>query len=334
MAGITYKKAGVNIDKADAFVKRIKPLLAKTKRPEALGKIGGFSGFFMPRLKRVRNPVLVSSTDGVGTKLLLADLLERYDTIGIDLVAMCVDDVVVVGAEPLFFLDYIACGRLDDKKLYDVMKGIVKGCRTAGCTLLGGETAEMPGLYSKNKWDLAGFCVGLVSQEKIIDGQNCRKGDKVIGLASSGLHSNGFSLVRKIFSEKELKGKLAEDLLRPTKIYSPSVLQIMKKVRIKAAAHITGGGFYDNIPRVLPRGLSAVIKKGSWPIQPIFRTIQKKGNVSEEEMFRTFNMGIGMALILSPQSIGRVLALSKELGVKAWEIGDLIEGDGRVQILE
>ncbi len=334
MAGFTYKKAGVNIDKADAFVKRIKPLLAKTKRPEALGKIGGFSGFFMPRLKRVRNPVLVSSTDGVGTKLLLADLLERYDTIGIDLVAMCVDDVVVVGAEPLFFLDYIACGRLDDKKLYDVMKGIVKGCRTAGCTLLGGETAEMPGLYSKNKWDLAGFCVGLVSQEKIIDGQNCRKGDKVIGLASSGLHSNGFSLVRKIFSEKELKGKLAEDLLRPTKIYSPSVLQIMKKVRIKAAAHITGGGFYDNIPRVLPRGLSAVIKKGSWPIQPIFRTIQKKGNVSEEEMFKTFNMGIGMALIVSPRSAGRVLALSKELGVKAWQIGDLIEGDGRVQILE
>jgi phosphoribosylformylglycinamidine cyclo-ligase len=334
MAGFTYKKAGVNIDKADKFVEKIKPLLEKTKRPEVLGKIGGFSGFFKPRLKGTRDPVLVSSTDGVGTKLLLADLLERYDTIGIDLVAMCVNDVVVVGAEPLFFLDYIACGRLDDKKLYDVMKGIVKGCQIAGCTLLGGETAELPGLYAKHKWDLAGFSVGLVSQEKIIDGRDCRRGDRIIGLASSGLHSNGFSLVRKIFSEKELKGKLAKELLRPTKIYAQIVLRIMKKVRVKAAAHITGGGFYDNIPRVLPQGLSAAIRRGSWSIHPIFQAIQKKGDVSEEEMFRTFNMGVGMILILSPRSVERALALSKEFGVKAWEIGNITEGDGKVQILE
>jgi phosphoribosylformylglycinamidine cyclo-ligase len=334
MAGFTYKKAGVNIDKADAFVERIKSLLEKTKRPEVLGKIGGFSGFFKPRLKGVRDPVLVSSTDGVGTKLLLADLLERYDTIGIDLVAMCVDDVVVVGAEPLFFLDYIACGRLDDKKLYDVMKGIVKGCQIAGCTLLGGETAELPGLYAKDKWDLAGFCVGMVSKEKIVDGQDCRKGDRIIGMASSGLPSNGFSLVRNILSQNELREQLARELLRPTKIYAQTVLQIMKKVRIKAAAHITGGGFYDNIPRVLPQGLSAAIRRGSWPIRPIFHTIQKKGDVSGEEMFRTFNMGVGMILILSPRSVERALALSKELGVKAWEIGNIIEGDGRVQILE
>jgi phosphoribosylformylglycinamidine cyclo-ligase len=333
MAGFTYKKSGVDIDKADEFVKKIKPLLEKTNRPEVLGKIGGFSGFFRPRLKGIQNPVLVSSTDGVGTKLLLADLLEKHDTIGIDLVAMCVDDVVVVSAEPLFFLDYIACGKLDDRKLYEVMKGIVKGCKLAGCTLLGGETAEMPGLYAKQKWDLAGFCVGLVSQEKIIDGRNCRKGDKIIGLASNGLHSNGFSLVRKIFSTNEMKGKLGKELIRPTKIYAQTVLQIIKKVRIKAVAHITGGGFYDNIPRVLPQGLSAEIRKGSWPVQPIFRTIQKKGSVSEEEMFRTFNMGIGMALILSSRSTERALSLSKKLGVKAWEIGDIVEGDGRVKIL-
>jgi phosphoribosylformylglycinamidine cyclo-ligase len=334
MAGITYKRSGVDIDKADEFVKRIKPLLEKTKRPELLGRIGGFSGFFKPRLRGMREPVLVSSTDGVGTKLLLADLLERHDTIGIDLVAMCVNDVVVVGAEPLFFLDYIACGKLDDKKLYEVMKGIVKGCKMAGCTLLGGETAELPDMYAKNKWDLAGFCVGLVSQEKIIDGRDCRKGDKIIGLASSGLHSNGFSLVRKIFSENELKNKVAKEVLRPTKIYAQAVLQIMKKVRIKAAAHITGGGFFDNIPRVLPQDLSAVIKKGSWPVPSIFRLIQKKGDVDETEMFRTFNMGIGMVLIVSPRSVERAIALSKELGTRAWEIGDIREGDSRVQIHE
>jgi phosphoribosylformylglycinamidine cyclo-ligase len=333
MAGFTYKRSGVDIYKANEFVKRIKPLIEKTKRPELLGRIGGFSGFFKPRLRGMKEPVLVSSTDGVGTKLLLADLLERYDTIGIDLVAMCVNDVVVVGAEPLFFLDYIACGKLDDAKLYEVMKGIVKGCKMAGCSLLGGETAELPGLYAKHKWDLAGFCVGLVSQEKIIDGRNCRKGDKIIGLASNGLHSNGFSMVRKIFSENELKKKLAKEVMRPTKIYTQTILQIMKKIRIKAAAHITGGGFIDNIPRVLPQGLSAVIKKGSWPIPSIFRTIMAKGAVDEAEMFRTFNMGVGMILVISQQSAERAIALSKELGIRAWEIGDVKEGDRKVQIL-
>jgi len=330
MAALTYKKAGVNIDRADTFLKKIKPLLEKTKRPGVLGKIGGFSGLFMPRLKGLKNPVLVSSTDGVGTKLMLADLMNKYDTVGVDLVAMCVDDVVVVGAEPLFFLDYIACGKLNKEKLYELMKGITKGCQEAGCALIGGETAELPGMYSGDKFDLAGFCVGVVSREKIIDGHLCRKGDKIIGLASSGIHSNGFSLVRKIFSTKELKGKLGKELLKPTRIYTRSILKAMKEVQIKAMAHITGGGFYENIPRVLPGGLSVEIKKESWHVQPIFRVIQERSQVSEKEMFRTFNMGIGMALILGPRNARRTLNLFEKIGQKAWIIGEVIEGDRNV----
>ncbi|NQT81325.1 MAG: phosphoribosylformylglycinamidine cyclo-ligase [Candidatus Aminicenantes bacterium] len=327
---MTYKKAGVNIDRADTFLKKIKPLLEKTKRPEVLGKIGGFSGLFMPQLKGVKNPVLVSSTDGVGTKLMLADLMNKYDTVGVDLVAMCVDDVVVVGAEPLFFLDYIACGKLNKEKLYELMKGITKGCQEAGCALIGGETAELPGMYSGDKFDLAGFCVGVVSHEKIIDGHLCRKGDKVIGLASSGIHSNGFSLVRKLFSTKELKGKLGKEFLKPTRIYTRSILKVMKEVQIKAVAHITGGGFYGNIPRVLPGGLSVEIKRGSWTVQPIFRMIQERSQVNEKEMFRTFNMGIGMALILGPRNARRTLNLFEKIGQKAWIIGEVIEGDRNV----
>ena len=330
MAALTYKKAGVNIDRADTFLRKIKPLLEKTKRPEVLGKIGGFSGLFMPQLKGIKNPVLVSSTDGVGTKLMLADLMNKYDTVGVDLVAMCVDDVVVVGAEPLFFLDYIACGKLNKEKLYELMKGITKGCQEAGCALIGGETAELPGMYSGDKFDLAGFCVGVVSHEKIIDGHLCRKGDKVIGLASSGLHSNGFSLVRKIFSTKELKGKLGKEFLKPTRIYARSILKVMKEVQIKAMAHITGGGFYENIPRVLPGGLSVKIKRGSWTVQPIFRMIQERSQVNEKEMFRTFNMGIGMALILGPRNAQRTLNLFEKIGQKAWIIGEVIEGGRNV----
>jgi len=218
MSPLTYKKAGVSIDGADEFIKKIKHMARSAARPEVLGGIGGFSGLFLPKLKGMKNPVLVSSTDGVGTKLMIADLLKKYDTVGIDLVAMSVDDVVVTGAEPLFFLDYIACGKLEKNMLREVMRGIVRGCRGSHCALIGGETAELPGLYGKNQWDLAGFCVGLVDKKEIIDGRFCRKGDKVIGLASSGLHSNGFSLARKVFSEKELKGKIGRELLRPTRI--------------------------------------------------------------------------------------------------------------------
>ena len=330
MAAWTYRKAGVDIDEADRFIARIKPMVKSTGRPEVMGTIGGFSGLFAPRLKGMKKPVLVSSTDGVGTKLLVAEALKIYDTVGIDLVAMSVDDVVVLGAEPLFFLDYIAVGRLDSGALAQVMKGIVKGCREAGCALVGGETAELPGLYAPGKWDLAGFCVGLVDAPKIIDGRTCRPGDKVIGLASSGLHSNGFSLARKAFSEKELKGKYGRELLRPTRIYTRPILEVLKKIRVKSMAHITGGGFYDNIPRVIPEGLRVVVRKGSWPIPPIFKTIREKAGIGDREMFRTFNMGVGMALVTAAADGDRTIALFAKLGVKAWAIGDIERGEREV----
>ncbi len=333
MSGITYKKAGVDIDEADAFLAKIKPLLKKTIRPEVLGDIGGFSGLFKPRIKTMKDPVLVSSTDGVGTKLLIADMMGKYDTLGLDLVAMCVDDVVVVGAEPLFFLDYIACGKLDKEKLYNLMLGITEGCQIAGCALIGGETAELPGMYAKDKFDLAGFCVGLVNREKIIDGRRCRVGDRLIGLASSGLHSNGYSLVRKLFPPEEIKGELGKELIRPTRIYAKTILSLLKKVNIKSMSHITGGGFYDNIPRALPEGIKARIVKDSWPIPPVFKKIQRRGNIEETEMFRAFNMGVGMVLVLSPKSVGRTLTLLSGLGQKAWEIGELVEGTHTVEII-
>lgn len=334
MAALTYKKAGVDIDKADEFIKKVNPLIEKTRRSEVLRAVGGFSGLFKPRLKDVKNPVLVSSTDGVGTKLLVADLLNKYDTVGVDLVAMCANDVVVAGAEPLFFLDYIASGKLNKARLYELMKGITRGCREAGCALIGGETAELPGMYARDKFDLAGFCVGLVSREKIIDGHLCRKGDKIIGLASSGLHSNGFSLVRKIFSPQEIKGRLKRELLKPTKIYVRSILRAIKDVRIKAIAHITGGGFYENIPRVLPEGLAVRLKRGSWRIPRIFQMIQKRGQIEEKEMFRTFNMGVGMVLILSSRETPLALTLFEKMGQKAWIIGEVVEGNKEVRILD
>jgi phosphoribosylformylglycinamidine cyclo-ligase len=330
MGALSYKKAGVNIDQADEFIKRIKPLVKSTSRPEVLGGIGGFSGLFLPRLKGMKNPVLVSSTDGVGTKLLVADVLKKYDTVGIDLVAMSVDDVVVTGAEPLFFLDYIACGKLDRYMLTQVMKGIVRGCREARCALVGGETAELPGLYEKGKWDLAGFCVGLVDKDKIIDGRSSKKGDRVIGLASSGLHSNGYSLARRVFSEKELKGRWGLELLRPTRIYTRPILAVMNKVRIKAMAHITGGGFYDNIPRVIPDGLGVRIRIGAWPVPAIFREIQQRGRIGQREMFRTFNMGVGMVVVVGARDAERTTALFQSLGQKAWVIGELTAGKHEV----
>lgn len=260
-------------------------------------------------------------------------MIGKYDTVGVDLVAMCADDVVVTGAEPFFFLDYIACGRLNKNKLLDLMKRIARGCQTAGCVLLGGETAELPGMYAKDAFDLAGFCVGIVSQEKLIDGRLCRKGDKVIGIASNGLHSNGFSLVRKVFTQKEMKGELSRELLRPTRIYTPSILKLLKSVRIKAMAHITGGGFIDNIPRVLPEGLSVEINVRTWKTPRIFRMIQDKGCIQEKEMFRTFNMGIGMVLILSSKTSNQALTLLQRMRQKAWEIGVVVEGNRRVKIL-
>jgi phosphoribosylformylglycinamidine cyclo-ligase len=326
MAALTYRKAGVNIDEADRFIRKIKPMVRSTMRPEVLAGIGGFSGLVRPRLKGMRKPVLVSSTDGVGTKLMLADILRKYDTVGIDLVAMNVDDVVVSGAEPLFFLDYIACGRVRSRLLTEVMKGIVKGCRQAGCALIGGETAELPGLYAPEQWDLAGFCVGIVDEDRIIDGRRAREGDVVVGLASSGLHSNGFSLARKAFSERELRGEWGRRLLRPTRIYTPLILKALRRFPVKAMAHITGGGFYDNIPRVLPDGRGARIRRGSWPIPEPFRTIRARGSVGEREMFRTFNMGIGMVVVLDRRLARDAIRFFEGLRSPAWVIGDLISG--------
>jgi phosphoribosylformylglycinamidine cyclo-ligase len=326
MAGLTYKKAGVNIDEANDFVKKLKPLVRMTERAEVLGSIGGFGGLFAPRLKGMKKPVLVASTDGVGTKLMIADLLKKYDTIGLDLVAMNVDDVAVLGAEPLFFLDYIACGRLDKNQLLQVVKGVARGCRQANCALIGGETAELPGLYEPGKWDLAGFCVGLVEAGKIIDGRRCRPGDKVIGLASSGLHSNGYSLARRVFTEKELKGDWGRQLLRPTKIYTPVILQTLKKIQIKAMAHITGGGFYDNIPRVIPAGLQVRIKRGSWPVPRLFKEIQRRGEIADKEMLRTLNMGIGLVAVVNGKEAEAAVMLFEKLGERAWVIGELVKG--------
>jgi phosphoribosylformylglycinamidine cyclo-ligase len=333
MPALTYKKAGVDIDKADLFISKIKPLVRKTDRPEVLGGIGGFSGLFLPRLRGMKAPVLVSSTDGVGTKLLIAEKMDKYDSVGIDLVAMSVDDIVVTGAEPLFFLDYIAVGKIEPLRLVHLIQGIVKGCREAGCALIGGETAELPGLYSRGKFDLAGFCVGLVDKDKIIDGRSCRPGDKVIGLASSGLHSNGYSLVRKVFRPGEIKGRLGLELLRPTRIYTRPILQVLKKVQVKAMAHITGGGFYDNIPRVIPDGLAVSIIKGSWPLPRIFRLIQAKGQVGEREMYRTFNMGVGMAVVVAAGDATRTVRMFERLGQKAYLIGELRRGKKEVLII-
>ena len=332
MAGLTYKKAGVNIDEANDFVKKLKPLVRMTERAEVLGSIGGFGGLFAPRLKGMKKPVLVASTDGVGTKLMIADLQKKYDTIGLDLVAMNVDDVAVLGAEPLFFLDYIACGRLDKNQLLQVVKGVARGCRQANCALIGGETAELPGLYEPGKWDLAGFCVGLVEAGKIIDGRRCRPGDKVIGLASSGLHSNGYSLARRVFTEKELKGDWGRQLLRPTKIYTPVILQTLKKIQIKAMAHITGGGFYDNIPRVIPEGLQVRIKRGSWPVPRLFKEIQRRGEIADKEMFRTLNMGIGLVAVVNGKEAEAAVMLFEKQGEKAWVIGELVKGPHEVVI--
>ena len=333
MRKLTYKDAGVDIKKADDFVGAIKPLIAKTK-----GEIGGFGGLFRFPKERYKNPVLVSATDGVGTKLKIATLMNRHNTVGVDLVAMNVNDVVTVGAKPLFFLDYISTSKLKLLQLKEIVKGIVKGCQQAGCSLTGGETAEMPGMYKKGEYDLAGFCVGVVEEKEIIDGSKVKAGDEVIGIASSGLHSNGFSLVRKVFSKNELK-KYSHQLLRPTRIYVRPILSLLRttndeqRTTIKAIAHITGGGFYGNIPRVLPKDISVNIDKKSWPIPNIFKFIQKKGEVSDREMFRTFNMGIGMVLIVDPQSVDKVIKKLAKFNLNSWVIGEAIRGKREVKIV-
>lgn len=328
---IDYKRAGVDIDKSNRFIKDIVTIVSATKRTEVLGGIGGFSAFTkIP--KKYKKPVLVSSTDGVGTKLKIAEAVGKHDTIGIDLVAMSVNDIVVTGAEPLFFLDYFATGRLNNKKAVQIIKGIARGCRDAGCALIGGETAEMPGMYKGGEYDLAGFCVGVVERGKIIDGHSVAPGDMVIGIASSGLHSNGFSLARKVFTKKELKGSFGRVLLTPTIIYVKPVLKLIDKVNVKSMAHITGGGFYDNIPRVLPKGTAVLIYKGLWAVPEVFRLIQERAGVSDREMYRTFNMGIGMAFVVNKRDVEKAHKVIKASGLKSWTIGEIIKGRGEVVI--
>jgi phosphoribosylformylglycinamidine cyclo-ligase len=329
----TYKNSGVDIDNANDFVERIKPLIKTTARKEVISGIGGFGGLFRFDSSKLKNPILVSSTDGVGTKLKIAQLVDKHDTIGIDLVAMSVNDVVVQGAEPLFFLDYLATGKIELEKSVKIVEGIVQGCKQAGCTLIGGETAEMPGFYKTGEYDLAGFCVGVVDSEKLIDGSTISVNDRVIGIASSGLHSNGFSLARKVLLDKGklqvadkvpgLENTIGMELLEPTRIYVKPLLNLFKSFNIKGLVHITGGGFYDNIPRIIPQVCRCVISKDSWEIPPIFQVIKEIGRVDEKEMFRVFNMGIGMMLVVPEKECREVIERLKVLGEKAYLIGSV-----------
>lgn len=332
-----YKKAGVDIDAGNELVRRIRPLVRSTFRPEVLTDIGGFGGLFRFDPKRYRDPVLVSGTDGVGTKLRIAFLMGRHDTVGVDLVAMCVNDVAVCGAEPLFFLDYLAVGKLALGKAEAIIAGIVEGCRQAGCALIGGETAEMPGFYADEEYDLGGFAVGVVERDQIIDGSRVRPGDALIGLASTGLHSNGYSLARRVLLEEAklslgerapgLGETLGEVLLRPTRIYVKTIRALVESGDIRAIAHITGGGLTGNIPRVLPAGCRAVITRGAWKQPPIFGLIQSRGLVDDAEMARVFNLGVGLVLVVSPDRADTIMRLAGEQGDRAFRIGVIDKGE-------
>ncbi|TMV49696.1 phosphoribosylformylglycinamidine cyclo-ligase [Paenibacillus mesophilus] len=332
-----YKQAGVDIAAGNEAVVRMKKHVQKTFRPEVLTELGGFGALFGLNKDKYEEPVLVSGTDGVGTKLKIAFAMDKHDTIGIDAVAMCVNDIVVQGAEPLFFLDYLACDKVVPEKIEAIVKGIADGCLQSGCSLIGGETAEMPGMYGEGEYDIAGFTVGIVDKKKIIDGRTIAPGDAVIGLASSGVHSNGFSLVRKLLLQDkgyklqdevaELGGKLGDTLLAPTKIYVKPILAMLEQVNIKGMAHITGGGFLENIPRVLPAGVNVRIDYGSWPILPIFKLLQEAGSVTNNDMFRTFNMGIGMVLVVPAEQAEEALRLAESHGEKAYRIGTVTEGE-------
>jgi phosphoribosylformylglycinamidine cyclo-ligase len=335
MKPLTYKDAGVDIDAGADLVDRIKPLAKRTQRPEVLAGLGGFGGLFALPPGRYREPVLVSGTDGVGTKLMLAHHLNQHDTIGIDLVAMCVNDVLVQGAEPLFFLDYFACGRLDVEIATSVVAGIAEGCHQAGAALIGGETAEMPDMYPDGEYDLAGFCVGAVEREEMIDGQSISAGDALIGIASSGPHSNGYSLIRKVLEiagDAQIDGRPArEALLAPTRIYVKSVLALMQKVPIKGLSHITGGGISENLPRVYPADVHAVVDRSTWQQGAVFDWLAQHGNIADEEMLRTFNCGIGMVVVVDNKDVDTALSTLLALGEDAWQIGRIDQGDGPVE---
>jgi phosphoribosylformylglycinamidine cyclo-ligase len=332
-----YKKAGVDIAAGNEAVERMKKHVKRTFRPEVMTDLGGFGGLFGLNKDKYEEPVLVSGTDGVGTKLKIAFAMDKHDTIGIDAVAMCVNDIIVQGAEPLFFLDYLACDKVIPEKIEAIVKGIADGCEQSGCALIGGETAEMPGVYSDGEYDIAGFTVGIVDKKKIIDGTTISPGDIILGLASSGVHSNGFSLVRKLLLEEkgyklqdrvdELGDLLGNVLLTPTKLYVKPVLSILEKVKIKGMAHITGGGFIENIPRVLPANVNAHIEYGSWPILPIFELMQREGSISNNDMFRTFNMGIGMVIVVSADQVELAIQLAEAQGEQIYRLGQITSGE-------
>ena len=340
----SYAAAGVDVTAGYESVNRIKPLVESTYIPGVLGTLGGFGGLFAPDVAGMKKPVLVSGTDGVGTKLKIAFLMDKHDTVGIDCVAMCVNDIICGGAAPLFFLDYIACGKNDPARIADIVTGITEGCRQAGCALVGGETAEMPGFYHADEYDLAGFSVGMVDEEKIIDGKSLTEGDVLIGLASSGVHSNGFSLVRKVFDVEhadlktpmnELGGKsLGEALLEPTRIYVKAVKAVLGAgVDVHAVSHITGGGFYENVPRMMVDGLTAQIKLDSFPTLPIFSLIQKAGNIPARDMYNTFNMGIGMILAVPAAQAQAALDALAAAGETAYQIGSVVAGEAGVELV-
>ncbi len=339
--GLTYADAGVDIDAGAKAVELMKQHVQKTFRPEVLTDLGGFGGLFAFNTSKCQNPVLVSGTDGVGTKLMIAFKMDKHDTVGIDAVAMCANDILVQGAEPLFFLDYLAVGKLVPAKVADIVKGIAEGCCQAGCALIGGETAEMPGFYGLEEYDIAGFIVGAVDRDRIIDGSKIKTGDAVIGLASSGLHSNGYSLARKVFFEvggykldsyvEELERTVGEEMLEPTRIYVRQILPLLEKYEIKGMAHITGGGLTENIPRILPEDKKVVLNPKAWPVHPVFDLIRRIGQVAVDEMYRTFNMGIGMVLVVPETQAGALMADLAAGGQKAYRIGRVEEGKTQVE---
>ena len=334
MSSLTYKDSGVDITKGNQLIEKIKPIAKSTMRPGVLAGLGGFGAMFEIPLDQYKNPVLISGTDGVGTKLMVAEMLKKHDTIGIDLVAMCVNDLIVQGAEPLFFLDYYATGSLNPEIATSVIEGIGEGCRQSGCSLIGGETAEMPGMYNGEEYDLAGFCVGIVEKNKIIDGSKVNEGDHIIGLGSSGPHSNGYSLIRKVLEKTTPTSKQLESLIEPTKIYVQSILSLVNTLPVHAISHITGGGLLENIPRVLPGHLAAKLDSTSW-IQPeIFKWIQNHGNIDSSEMYRVLNCGVGMVVIIPKNFSDEAIKHLNACGEEAWLIGEVVQSNGEQVTIE
>ena len=328
MSSLTYKDSGVDITKGNQLIEKIKPIAKSTLRPGVLGGLGGFGAMFEIPLEKYKNPVLISGTDGVGTKLKVAEMLDKHDTIGIDLVAMCVNDLIVQGAEPLFFLDYYATGSLNPEIATSVIEGIGEGCRQSGCSLIGGETAEMPGMYNGEEYDLAGFCVGIVDKNQVIDGSKVNEGDHIVALGSSGPHSNGYSLIRKVLEKSTPSAEQLNSLIEPTRIYVKSVLSLANTLPVHAISHITGGGLLENIPRVLPDHLSAKLNSNSWSQPEIFKWLQKEGNIDSHEMYRVLNCGVGMVVIVPKDSSNSAIELLNASGEKAWLIGEVIQSTG------